>query len=124
MDEAEDGEDESKFQQPLLCGTGSVGGGGDRNGLSLKMKQFTPGGGASSTARKNSNNELWFMQGEDSAPCAPTGATNCALLCQGDAAGRGASDYRAEQDSATGTALTGLATGWTGEVGQVKALPV
>uniref|UniRef100_A0A4W5KV60 Hyperpolarization activated cyclic nucleotide-gated potassium channel 2b n=1 Tax=Hucho hucho TaxID=62062 RepID=A0A4W5KV60_9TELE len=55
------------------------------------------------------------MQGEESAPSLPTGATNCALLCQGDAAGRGASDYRAKQDSATGTALTGLATGWTGE---------
>ncbi|XP_021456928.2 potassium/sodium hyperpolarization-activated cyclic nucleotide-gated channel 2 isoform X1 [Oncorhynchus mykiss] len=115
MDEAEDGEDESKFQQPLLCGTGSVGGGGDRNGLSLKMKQFTPGGGASSTARKNSNNELWFMQGEESAPCAPTGATSCALLCQGDATARGGSYYRAGGDLAPGSAVTGLATCWTGE---------
>ncbi|KAK6320372.1 hypothetical protein J4Q44_G00094790 [Coregonus suidteri] len=55
------------------------------------------------------------MKGEESTPCVPTGATSCALICQADAAGRGASDFRAGGDSATGTAVTGLATGWTGE---------
>lgn len=53
------------------------------------MKKFTPGGGAASIARKNSNNnELWLLRDEDSAPF-----TASALLCQrDDAAGRGGSE--------------------------------
>ncbi|KAL1023029.1 hypothetical protein UPYG_G00035570 [Umbra pygmaea] len=113
MDEADDGDEDSKFQQPRLCGSGSFSGGGDWNRESMKMTKCTPGGGATSTAHKNSNNnELWLVQGEESAPCAPTGSTSCALFCQGDATGPGRSDYRA---AATAAAVTRLTTGWKGE---------
>uniref|UniRef100_A0A8D0D1Y3 Hyperpolarization activated cyclic nucleotide gated potassium and sodium channel 2 n=1 Tax=Sander lucioperca TaxID=283035 RepID=A0A8D0D1Y3_SANLU len=52
------------------------------------MKRFTPGGGAASIARKNSNiNELWLLQDEDSAPVRASGNTASALLCRRDATG-------------------------------------
>uniref|UniRef100_I3JVB6 Potassium/sodium hyperpolarization-activated cyclic nucleotide-gated channel 2 n=1 Tax=Oreochromis niloticus TaxID=8128 RepID=I3JVB6_ORENI len=72
MDETEDGEEESKFQHPRLRragGSGSGGGGG--GGGSIRMKNFTPGGGASSLAsRRNSNKEPCLTHTED-APAAP-----------------------------------------------------
>ncbi|KAM3842184.1 potassium/sodium hyperpolarization-activated cyclic nucleotide-gated channel 2-like, partial [Diretmus argenteus] len=114
MDEAEDGEEESKFLQPpprspqrsTLTGReyGKSGG--------IKMKKFTPGGGAASIARKNSNNnELWLLQDEEPAPFTPAG-TAASLLSQRDAAaaagGRGGSHHRdgggtgSEGEGATG----------------------
>ncbi|KAG5286188.1 hypothetical protein AALO_G00012020 [Alosa alosa] len=70
MDEADDGEEESKFQHPRLrrAGGSSSGGGGGGGGGSIRMKNFTPGGGAASTARKRSSiNELPSAQGEQAA---------------------------------------------------------
>ncbi|GLD70616.1 potassium/sodium hyperpolarization-activated cyclic nucleotide-gated channel 2, partial [Lates japonicus] len=53
-----------------------------------KMKKFTPGGGAASIARKNSNNnELWLLQDVDSAPLSASGSTAPALSRLRDAAG-------------------------------------
>lgn len=94
MDETEDGEEESKFQHPRLRragGSGSGGGGG--GGGSIRMKNFTPGGGAASTAsRRNSNKEHNLTHAED-APAAPrpTAASRAAKTqtpCPGDAAQR------------------------------------
>uniref|UniRef100_A0A8K9Y7L4 Cyclic nucleotide-binding domain-containing protein n=1 Tax=Oncorhynchus mykiss TaxID=8022 RepID=A0A8K9Y7L4_ONCMY len=45
IDGAEDGEDESKFQYPRLRRTGGSGSGGGGGGGSIRMKNFTPGGG-------------------------------------------------------------------------------
>ncbi|KAI4829491.1 hypothetical protein KUCAC02_023531 [Chaenocephalus aceratus] len=89
MDEAEDGEEEPKFQQPrppqvYSLDHGSCGG--------TKMKKFTPGGGAASIARKNSNNnEQWLLhEDEDSGPVGASGSTTSALLCRRDADAGGA----------------------------------
>ncbi|KAG7214669.1 hypothetical protein INR49_010561 [Caranx melampygus] len=96
MDETEDGEEESKFQHPRLRragGSGSGGGGGGGRG-SIRMKNFTPGGGAASSAsRRNSNKEPCLTHTED-APAAPrpTPASRTAETqtpCPGDAALRG-----------------------------------
>lgn len=96
MDETEDGEEESKFQHPRLRragGSGSGGGGGGGRG-SIRMKNFTPGGGAASSAsRRNSNKEPCLTHTED-APAAPrpTAASRTAETqtpCPGDAALRG-----------------------------------
>lgn len=93
MDETEDGEEESKFQHPRLRragGSGSGGGGG--GGGSIRMKNFTPGGGASSLAsRRNSNKEPCLTHTED-APAAPrpTAASRATETpSPGDAAQRG-----------------------------------
>ncbi|KAM6963403.1 potassium/sodium hyperpolarization-activated cyclic nucleotide-gated channel 2 [Aplochiton taeniatus] len=107
MDEAHDIEEESKFQQPLLCHrTASTRGDGDSAGF--KMKQFTPEGGVTSAAHNNFNNELWLVQGEESANFTPTGATTSALLCQRDAGGRGCSDYRGGVGDTATDPLVGL----------------
>nr|XP_023832659.1 potassium/sodium hyperpolarization-activated cyclic nucleotide-gated channel 2-like [Salvelinus alpinus] len=95
IDEAEDGEDESKFQYPRLRRTGGSGsgGGGGGGGGSIRMKNFTPGGGAAATAtRKNStNNEPTLLQTEG-APAATkptvTSKATDTTTCPGDAAGR------------------------------------
>ncbi|KAJ7993064.1 hypothetical protein DPEC_G00268560 [Dallia pectoralis] len=120
MDEADDGKDESKFQESRLHGSGSVSCAGDRTGGSMKMRKCTPGGGAAATTtRKNSNNnEPWLKPGKESAtPCAPTGATIRALLCRGEANVPGNSDYRAGGGSASAAVppVTWLATNWTGD---------
>ncbi|KAK5870059.1 hypothetical protein PBY51_024723 [Eleginops maclovinus] len=85
MDEAEDGEEEPKFQQPRPPQVSSLDHGSSGG---TKMKKFTPGGGAASTARKNSNNnEQWLLQeDEDSGPVSASGSTTSALLCRRDAA--------------------------------------
>ncbi|CAJ1060262.1 potassium/sodium hyperpolarization-activated cyclic nucleotide-gated channel 2 [Xyrichtys novacula] len=80
MDEAEDSEEEPKFQRlrpaPQLPEDGGSGGG-------TTMEKLTPGGGAASAARKNSNNnELWLLADEDSTPVSVSGSRACALLCQ------------------------------------------
>ncbi|TDH08326.1 hypothetical protein EPR50_G00097130 [Perca flavescens] len=89
MDEAEDSDEEPKFQQPRPPQVTSLSGRADhRSSGGTKMKKFTPGGGAASIARKNSNiNELWLLQDEDSAPVRASGSTASALLCRRDAAG-------------------------------------
>ncbi|KAF1385868.1 hypothetical protein PFLUV_G00112220 [Perca fluviatilis] len=89
MDEAEDGDEEPKFQQPRPPQVTSLSGRADpRSSGGTKMKKFTPGGGAASIARKNSNiNELWLLQDEDSAPVRASGSTASALFCRRDAAG-------------------------------------
>ncbi|TWW72634.1 Potassium/sodium hyperpolarization-activated cyclic nucleotide-gated channel 2 [Takifugu flavidus] len=97
MDETEDGEEESKFQHPRLRragGNGSGGGGGGGGGGgSIRMKNFTPGGGAASTgSRRNSNKETCHTRTED-APAAPRPssaprAAETQTPCSGDAAQR------------------------------------
>ncbi|XP_014046784.1 potassium/sodium hyperpolarization-activated cyclic nucleotide-gated channel 2-like [Salmo salar] len=96
MDEAEDGEEESKFQHPRLrrAGGSSSSGGGGGGGGSIRMKNFTPGGGAAAMATRNNstNNEPSLPQAED-APAAtePTVASKAidTTTCLGDNAGRG-----------------------------------
>lgn len=94
MDETEDGEEESKFQHPRLrrAGGSGSGGGGGGGGGSIRMKNFTPGGGASSLAsRRNSNKEPCLTHTED-APAAPrpTAASRATETpSPGDAAQRG-----------------------------------
>ncbi|XP_036376986.1 potassium/sodium hyperpolarization-activated cyclic nucleotide-gated channel 2 [Megalops cyprinoides] len=115
MEEAEDGEEEPKFQQPRLRragGSGSSSGGG--GGGSIRMKNFTPGGGAVSTGSKNSNNnELCLSQGEGSTPSAATGTTTSFATCQGDGVEPGSTNKGGGGDTATG--VTGVATSAAGE---------
>ncbi|KAM4629536.1 potassium/sodium hyperpolarization-activated cyclic nucleotide-gated channel 2 [Polymixia lowei] len=74
------------------------------------MKKSTPEGGAASTVRKESNNELWSTQEEESAPFTHTGTTTAALLCQRDVTGgRGGSDHRGGGDTVSEAAVTKLA---------------
>lgn len=89
MDEAEDGEEEPKFQHLRLPQVSSLTGCEDHGGSGgTKMKKFTPGGGAASIARKNSNNnEQWFLQGEDSTPFSASSSTASAQSRQRDAVG-------------------------------------
>lgn len=93
VDEAEDGDEELRFQPPRLRragGSGSSGGGG---GGSIRMKNFSSGGGGvASTQSKNfNNNELCLLQGEGS-PCATSVTTQTAVRSrQGDAPGDGSS---------------------------------
>uniref|UniRef100_A0A7N9B1D0 Hyperpolarization activated cyclic nucleotide gated potassium and sodium channel 2 n=1 Tax=Mastacembelus armatus TaxID=205130 RepID=A0A7N9B1D0_9TELE len=67
------------------------------------MKKFTPGGGAASIARKNSNNnELWLLQDEDAAPFSESCSAASALVRHRDALGsRGGSesDHRSGGDT-------------------------
>ncbi|XP_049910825.1 potassium/sodium hyperpolarization-activated cyclic nucleotide-gated channel 1 [Epinephelus moara] len=89
--EAEDGEEEPKFQQPRPPQVFSSAGREDHGSSGgTKMKKLTPGGGAASIARKNSNNnELWLLRDEeDSAPVSASGSSAAsAQLCRRDAAG-------------------------------------
>ncbi|XP_044056575.1 potassium/sodium hyperpolarization-activated cyclic nucleotide-gated channel 2 isoform X2 [Siniperca chuatsi] len=108
MDEAEDGEDEPKFQQPRPLQVASEDHGSSGG---TDMKKFTPGGGAAYNARKNSNNnELRLLRDEDSAPVSASGSTASALLCQRDAAGgRGGSesDHRSGGDTVSEAGVVG-----------------
>nr|XP_046246482.1 potassium/sodium hyperpolarization-activated cyclic nucleotide-gated channel 1 [Scatophagus argus]XP_046246483.1 potassium/sodium hyperpolarization-activated cyclic nucleotide-gated channel 1 [Scatophagus argus] len=101
MDEAEDGEEESKFQHPRPPQVASLAGREDHgNSGGTKMKKFMPGGGAASIARKNSNNnELWLLRDEDSAPASGSGSTASVLLSLRDAAGASESDLRGGGDT-------------------------
>ncbi|XP_026160879.1 potassium/sodium hyperpolarization-activated cyclic nucleotide-gated channel 2 [Mastacembelus armatus] len=104
MDEAEDGEEEPKFQKPLLPQVSCLSGCEDHgSGGGTKMKKFTPGGGAASIARKNSNNnELWLLQDEDAAPFSESCSAASALVRHRDALGsRGGSesDHRSGGDT-------------------------
>lgn len=75
------------------------------------MKKFTPGGGAASIARKNSNNnELWLLQDEDSAPLSASGSTAPTLSRQRDAAGGrdgSESDHRSGGDTVSEAGVIG-----------------
>lgn len=107
MDEAEDGEEEHKFQQPRSHQGASLTGCEDGSCLGTKMKRFTPGGGAASIARKNSNNnELWLWQDEDSTPFTPSGSTATAVLCQRDAAGAESEHTTVSEAAALGEGAT------------------
>ncbi|XP_053286873.1 potassium/sodium hyperpolarization-activated cyclic nucleotide-gated channel 2 [Pleuronectes platessa] len=106
MDEAEDGEEESKFQQlfllppPVASPTGRNDHGTSRG---AEMKKFAPGGGAASVARKNSNNnELWLLCAEDSAPLSAGGSAT-SPPCHRAAAGGGGSEsvHRSAGDAAS-----------------------
>ncbi|XP_034039230.1 potassium/sodium hyperpolarization-activated cyclic nucleotide-gated channel 2-like [Thalassophryne amazonica] len=90
MDETEDGEEESKFQHPRLRRAGGSGGGGGGGSGSIRMKNFTPGGGAASTAsRRNSNKEPCVTLTEDASvaprPTAASRATETQTPSPGDA---------------------------------------
>uniref|UniRef100_UPI0037E89104 potassium/sodium hyperpolarization-activated cyclic nucleotide-gated channel 2 n=1 Tax=Semicossyphus pulcher TaxID=241346 RepID=UPI0037E89104 len=106
MDEAEDGEEEPKFQRPrpapeVSADHGSSGG--------TTMKKLTVGGGAASIARKNSNNnELWLLRDEDSAPVSASGSRACALLCQRAAAGGSQSGDSDSEAGVRGEAAIGM----------------
>ncbi len=81
------------------------------------MKKFTPGGGAASIARKNSNNnELWLLQGEDSAPVSASGSTASALLCQRDAAGGSEPEPERRSGGDTESEAGALGEGATGMI--------
>uniref|UniRef100_A0A669F6L5 Hyperpolarization activated cyclic nucleotide gated potassium and sodium channel 2 n=1 Tax=Oreochromis niloticus TaxID=8128 RepID=A0A669F6L5_ORENI len=72
------------------------------------MKKFSPGGGAVSPARKNSNNnELFLLRCEDSTPFTPSGSCAFALLCQRDAAGGSESDHRSAGDTVSEAGVIG-----------------
>lgn len=112
MEEAEDGEEEPKFQQPRPPQVASLTGCEDHGGSGgTKMKNFMPGGGAASIARKNSNNnELWLFQDQDSAHFSVSGSASSSLRCQRDAAGgRGGSesDHRSRGDTVSEAGVTG-----------------
>ncbi|KAM6948496.1 potassium/sodium hyperpolarization-activated cyclic nucleotide-gated channel 2 [Aplochiton taeniatus] len=110
MDETDDGEDESKFHHPRLrraggSGSGCGGGGG---GGSIRMKNFTPGGGAASAStitRRSSNIEPCLVHAEDAPaafePIVASKPTKTLTTCPGDAAGRG------ETNRATGAEASG-----------------
>ncbi|XP_047442102.1 potassium/sodium hyperpolarization-activated cyclic nucleotide-gated channel 1 [Mugil cephalus] len=112
MEEAEDGEEEPRFQQPRPPQADGLAGCEDHGGSGgTKMKNFTPGGGAPSIARKNSNNnELWLFQDEDSVRFSASGSASSSLLCQRDAAGgRGGSEsaHRCRGDTVSEAGVTG-----------------
>lgn len=108
MYEADEGKEEPKFQQPWSPQEPSLTLCEDCGSSGSKMKQFTLGGVAASTARKNSsNNKLWLLQNEESAPLCATGSAASARSCQRDAAGdRGDSDHRTRRDTEPETGVT------------------
>lgn len=107
MDEAEDGEEEPKFQHPRPPQVTSLAGRADHGSSGgTKMKKFMPGGGAASIARKNSNNnELWLLQDEDSAPV--SGSTVSTLLRQRGAAGGSDSNLKGGGDTVSEAGVIG-----------------
>ncbi|XP_060934425.1 potassium/sodium hyperpolarization-activated cyclic nucleotide-gated channel 1 [Limanda limanda] len=112
MDEAEDGEEESKFQHlfllppPVASPTGRADHGTSRG---AEMKKFMPGGGAASVSRKNSNsNELWLLCAEDSAPLSAGGRATSPPRHRAAAGGGGGgseSDHRSAGDAASEAGL-------------------
>ncbi|KAG5847875.1 hypothetical protein ANANG_G00130840 [Anguilla anguilla] len=130
MDEAEDGEEELKFQQPRLRragGSGSSssggGGGGGGGGGSIRMKNFSSGGGVASTQSKNfNNNELCLLQGEGTARATSVTTPTAARSCLGDGAGRGSANRVGGGDACTGVAVTGVTTSASGD-GRGSAAP-
>ncbi|KAF3858396.1 hypothetical protein F7725_011597 [Dissostichus mawsoni] len=94
MDEAEDGEEESKFQHPRWGERQRRRWRRRRRSGSIRMKNFTPGGGAASSgSRRNSNKEPCHTHTEE-APAAPrptsaSRATATQTPNPGDAAQRG-----------------------------------
>ncbi|KAI1891709.1 hypothetical protein AGOR_G00146560 [Albula goreensis] len=116
MDEAEEGEEEPKFQQPRLRRVGDSGSSGRGCGGTIRMKDFTPGGGAASAASKNSNNnELCLLKGEGSTPSSSVGTTTSASTCLGDGVGPSGTNKGGGGDPATGVAVTGVDNSAAGE---------
>ncbi|KAJ8277302.1 hypothetical protein GJAV_G00073740 [Gymnothorax javanicus] len=116
MDEAEDGDEEPKFQQPRLRRAGgSCSNDGGGCGGSIRMKNFTPGGGAASAASNSNNNELCLLKGDGSTPPSTEEAITSTVTCQGDGVGPGGANKGDGGDAAAGEALTGLANGPAGE---------
>lgn len=109
MDEAEDSEEEPKFQKARPFQIASSAGCEDHgSSRGTNMKKFSPGGGAVSPVRKNSNNnELFLLRGEDSTPFTPSGSCAFALLCQRDAAGGTESDHRSAGDTVSEVGVIG-----------------
>ncbi|XP_004554968.1 potassium/sodium hyperpolarization-activated cyclic nucleotide-gated channel 2 [Maylandia zebra] len=109
MDEAEDSEEEPKFQKARPFQIASSAGCEDHgSSRGTNMKKFSPGGGAVSPVRKNSNNnELFLLRGEDSTPFTPSGSCAFALLCQRDAAGGTESDHRSAGDTVSEAGVIG-----------------
>ncbi|XP_039908714.1 potassium/sodium hyperpolarization-activated cyclic nucleotide-gated channel 1 [Simochromis diagramma] len=109
MDEAEDSEEEPKFQKARPLQVASSAGCEDHgSSRGTNMKKFSPGGGAVSPVRKNSNNnELFLLRGEDSTPFTPSGSCAFALLCQRDAAGGTESDHRSAGDTVSEAGVIG-----------------
>lgn len=135
MDEAEDGDEESKFQHPRLRragGSGSGGGGGGGGGGgSIRMKNFTPGGGAASSAsRRNSNKEPSLTHTEDAPaaprPTAPSRATESQTPSPGDAALRGetsrASGAEASESAVAGEILNATAGDGCSSVAPISSM--
>lgn len=107
MEEAEDSEEEPKFQHPRPSPVAGLARGQDHgSSRRFKMKKcVSGGGGAAYIARKNSsNNEEWGLQGEDSAPVSD-GATS--LLCLKDAAGRPYSVHSGGGDTVSEAGVVG-----------------
>uniref|UniRef100_A0AAZ1XC91 Cyclic nucleotide-binding domain-containing protein n=1 Tax=Oreochromis aureus TaxID=47969 RepID=A0AAZ1XC91_OREAU len=109
MDEADDSEEEPKFQKARPLQVASSAGCEDHGSSGgTNMKKFSPGGGAVSPARKNSNNnELFLLRCEDSTPFTPSGSCAFALLCQRDAAGGSESDHRSAGDTVSEAGVIG-----------------
>lgn len=103
MDEAEDGAEEPKFlhlRPPRVSSLTGCEEHGSSGGT--KMKTFTPRGGAASVARKNSNNEQWLWQDEDSTPSSVSGSTASAQSRQRDAGGETVSEAGVTGEAAIG----------------------
>ncbi|XP_061098773.1 LOW QUALITY PROTEIN: potassium/sodium hyperpolarization-activated cyclic nucleotide-gated channel 2-like [Conger conger] len=116
MDEAEDGDEEPKFQQTRLRRAGGSASSGGGRGGSIRMKNFSSGGGVASTQSKNfNNNELCLLQGEGSARATSVTTPTAAKPRQGDGAGRGSANRAASGDACTGAAVTGAATSASGD---------
>lgn len=112
MDEAEDGEEEPKFQHLRLPHGSALTRREDRGSGGAAKTTCTPGGGAASRARKNSNNneERWLVQDDESTPCCGSGGTSPAPFRQRDAAGgRGGSesDHRSGGDTVSEAGVIG-----------------
>ncbi|XP_054623000.1 potassium/sodium hyperpolarization-activated cyclic nucleotide-gated channel 2-like [Dunckerocampus dactyliophorus] len=128
-DEAEGGEEECMFPHSRLrragwSGTG--GGGGGRGGGSIGMKNFTPGGGAASSAsRRHSNKEPCLPHAEDtlaaSLPTATSGATETRGPHSGDAAQHGESSRASGAEASEPAVAIDTADATTGDGGNSVA---
>ncbi|XP_072560322.1 potassium/sodium hyperpolarization-activated cyclic nucleotide-gated channel 2-like isoform X1 [Paramormyrops kingsleyae] len=97
MDEAEDGEEELRFQQPRLRRSGGSGSSSGGGGGSIRMKNFKPGGGVAATASKKSSSELSLLQCESSEA-----TVTSSEVCSGDGAVPGGVDRGIAGDTPTG----------------------
>ncbi|XP_076880298.1 potassium/sodium hyperpolarization-activated cyclic nucleotide-gated channel 2 [Brachyhypopomus gauderio] len=113
MDEAEDGDEDHRSRQQSAGQVRRVDSGGFLD--SSKMKNVTPGGGATASVSKNSNNDFRLSRDKEPAPVSCGGAPVSPPLCQGDAPGLGDSVSRGRGDKTAGTGLKTAAAGVEGE---------